>query len=123
MTFDDVRAESLQEFELHRDPSGLLEYPTKYGVKPRLIGHGHGLVFIRFLLLQRRVVNFSSVSHLTIHFPTNFGTDVTQLCYIGLRGEWTAAQRQEIAITNYELRANLADHPNRIWDQVSREVQ
>jgi hypothetical protein len=98
MCFDDVRAEALQEYELHRDPSGLLEYPTK-------------------------VTSFSSVSHLTIHFPTNFGNDVTQLCYIGLRGEWTPAQRQEIQIANYELRPNLADHPNRIWDQVSREVQ
>jgi len=98
MSFDDVRAESLQEFELHRDPSGLLEYPTK-------------------------IVSFSSVNHLTIHFPTNFGNDITQICYIGLRGEWTAAQRQEIKIANYELRPNLADHPNRIWDQVSKEIR
>jgi len=98
MSFDDVGAESLQEFELHRDPTGLLEYPTK-------------------------IVSFSSVNHLTIHFPTNFGNDITQVCYIGLRGEWTAAQRQEIKIANYELRPNLADHPNRIWDQVSKEIR
>jgi len=98
MTFDDCRGEAVQEYELHRDPTGLLEYPTK-------------------------VVSFSSVHHLTIHFPTNFGTDCTQVCYIGLRGEWTPAARQEIAITNYELRPNLSDHPTRIWEQASREVQ
>jgi len=70
-----------------------------------------------------RPVAFSSVHHLTIHFPTNFGTPTTQICYIGLRGEWTPPQRQEITIANYELRPNLADHPNRIWDQVFHEVQ
>lgn len=31
MTFDDCRTEALQEFELQRDPTGCLEYPTKYG--------------------------------------------------------------------------------------------
>jgi hypothetical protein len=31
MTFDDTHTEAVQEFELHRDPTGLLEYPTKYG--------------------------------------------------------------------------------------------
>jgi len=98
MTFDDCQAEAVQEYELHSDPTGLLEYPTK-------------------------PVAFSSVHHLTIHFPINFGTDSTQVCYIGLRGEWTPPQRQEIAIANYELRPNLSDHPNRIWDQVFHEVQ
>lgn len=29
MTFDDARVEADQEFELHRDPTGCLEYPTK----------------------------------------------------------------------------------------------
>jgi len=98
MTFDDTRSEAVQEFELQRDPTGCLEYPTK-------------------------VVSFSSVSHLTIHIPTNFGNDTTSLCYIGLRGEYTAAQRSEILITNYEVRPNMADHPNKIWDQVSHEIQ
>lgn len=98
MTFDDTQVEAVQEFELHRDPTGLLEYPAK-------------------------PVSFSSVSHLSIHFPTNFGNDTTTVCYIGLRGEWTPPQRKEIAIANYELRPNVADHPNRVWEQVSREVQ
>ncbi len=30
MTFDDCRTEAQQEFELQRDPTGCLEYPTKY---------------------------------------------------------------------------------------------
>jgi len=98
MTFDDTRCEAVQEFELYRDPTGLIEYPTK-------------------------VVSFSSINHLTIHFPTNFGDESTHICYIGLRGEWTPGQREEIAIANYELRPNLADHPNRIWDNVTHEIQ
>jgi len=98
MSFDDVRVEALQEYELHRDPSGCLEYAT-------------------------RVMNFSSVHHLTIHFPTNFGNDVTQICYIGLRGEWQPPQRREIAIANYEIRPNLADHKVRPWEKGAHEIQ
>ena len=30
MTFDDVSAKPEQEFELHPDPTGTLEYSTKY---------------------------------------------------------------------------------------------
>jgi hypothetical protein len=29
MTFDDTATEPVQEFHLHRDPTGLLEYPLK----------------------------------------------------------------------------------------------
>jgi len=98
MTFDDTQGESVQEFHLSRDPTGLLEYPLK-------------------------PVNFSSVNHLTIHIPSNFGgDDETKLCYIGLRGEWTAAQRSEILITNYEVRPNLADHPNRVWEKAQQDL-
>ena len=48
LTFDEVRGKPDQEFELVRDDSGAVEYPTK-------------------------VVTFSSVSHLSIHFPSNLG--------------------------------------------------
>ena len=52
-----------QEFELVQDDEGIIEYATK-------------------------VVTFSSVHHLSLHFPTNFGEDVTQIYYIGLKGEF-----------------------------------
>jgi len=98
MTFDDTQTDPVQEFHLNRDPTGMLEYPLK-------------------------AVSFSSVNHLSIHIPSNFGDETTKVCYIGLRGEWTAAQRSEILIANYELAPNMADHPNRLWEHASHEIQ
>ncbi|KAL2913984.1 hypothetical protein HK105_206422 [Polyrhizophydium stewartii] len=56
-----------------------------------------------------RMARFSNVRNLTLFFPSNFGDDVTQILYIGLKGEWTALNRDPI-ITVYELAANPADH-------------
>ena len=40
--------------------------------------------------LLNRVVTFSSVHHLTLHFPSNLGgDDETKVYYIGLKGEFT----------------------------------
>ncbi|OQR70266.1 putative leucine--tRNA ligase [Tropilaelaps mercedesae] len=85
MSFDDAAAEPDQEFELSRDTEGTLEYPTK-------------------------IVKFANVHHLTLHFPKSFGADISKVVYIGLKGEFTEAYRQEIAICNYELAPNPADH-------------
>ncbi|KAG8235733.1 hypothetical protein J437_LFUL016195 [Ladona fulva] len=85
MTFDDARIKADQEFELHHDTQANLEYATK-------------------------VVTFSSVYHLTIHFPSNFGSDSTHILYIGLRGEWQEAHHHGVTICTYEARPNVADH-------------
>ncbi|OQV20164.1 PITH domain-containing protein 1 [Hypsibius exemplaris] len=84
MGFDDTSLTPDQEFEMQRDPAGDIEY----GVK---------------------IVKFSSVHHLSIHFKRNFGADTTRIYYIGLRGEFTAARREEIVIANYELKPNPCD--------------
>ena len=42
-----------------------------------------------------QVVTFSSVHHLTLHFPTNFGADNTKIYYIGLAGEFTQVRMAE----------------------------
>jgi len=100
MTFDDTGAACEQEFELHRDPDGRLEYNTK-------------------------VVTFSSVHHLTLHIPGNMGgEDVTRLYYIGLRGEFAPAHRHGVTICNYELKPNAADVKDESLSQAnSRQVQ
>uniref|UniRef100_A0A023GG31 Putative thioredoxin-like protein n=1 Tax=Amblyomma triste TaxID=251400 RepID=A0A023GG31_AMBTT len=85
MTFSDARAAPEQEFELQHDSSGSLEYPL-------------------------RAVKFSSVHHLSLHFPSNFGDDVTRIYYIGLHGEFSEAQRQGIVLCSYESAPNPADH-------------
>ena len=85
MTFDDTKCESDQEFELRPDTTGTLEYPVK-------------------------IVKFSSVYNLTLHFPKSVGGDQTKIYWIGLRGEWTQTQREKVVLASYELAANPADH-------------
>nr|CAD7406706.1 unnamed protein product [Timema poppensis] len=97
MTFDDVNANPEQEFELHPDTTGSLEYPVK-------------------------VVKFSSVHHLTLHFPRNFGNETTKIYYIGLRGEYSKAHRHGVTICSYEAVPNMEDHKTNAFDSVSHPV-
>lgn len=78
MTFDDVSLAADQEFNLEKDPTGTLEYNTK-------------------------IVTFSSVHHLTLHFPTNFGGDTTSIYYIGLKGEFSEAHHHGVTICEFLL--------------------
>ncbi|CAH0556744.1 unnamed protein product [Brassicogethes aeneus] len=98
MTFDDVSSKPDQEFEISQDNQGLLEYATK-------------------------VVTFNNVHHLSLHFPSNFGADVTRLAYIGLKGEFFEAHHHGVTICNYEIRPNMMDHKNPLNENVSRDVQ
>ncbi|XP_071052594.1 PITH domain-containing protein CG6153 [Onthophagus taurus] len=98
MTFDDVSCAPDQEFDLHADVNGTLEYNTK-------------------------VVTFNTVYHLTIHFPTNFGAETSRVYYIGLRGDFTEAHRHGVTICTYEARANTSDHKNPLDENVSHHIQ
>ncbi|GLV46182.1 uncharacterized protein CBL_02899 [Carabus blaptoides fortunei] len=98
MTFDDVAIAADQEFELTSNQTGTTEYSTK-------------------------VVTFSSVHHLTIHFPSNFGADQTKVYYIGLRGEFFQAHRHGVTICTYESRPNMSDHKNPLSDSVTHQIQ
>lgn len=98
MSFDDAAALADQEFELHPDENGTLEYSTK-------------------------VVKFSSVHHLTIHFPRNFGNETTKVYYIGLRGEYSEAHRHGVTICTYEARPNISDHKTDVLDKMTHEIQ
>lgn len=77
----------------------------------------------RLIVLFRRVVTFSSVHHLTIHIPSNFGAEQTKIYYIGLRGEFFQAHRHGVTICTYETRPNLSDHKNPLDEQVSHQIQ
>lgn len=99
MSFDDVSVPADQEFELQRgDATGTMEYATK-------------------------VVSFSSVHHLTLHFPINFGEDNTRIYYIGLRGEYFARHSHGVTICTYETRPNVADHKANLFDAVNQHIQ
>ena len=80
MSFDDAGAAADQEFSLVRDTDGTVKYKTK-------VAEGTLLNCFRYRFSQ--VVTFSSVHHLTLHFPSNFGADNTKIYYIGLAGEFT----------------------------------
>lgn len=69
------------------------------------------------------MVKFSSVYHLTIHFPRNFGADTSRLYYIGLRGEFSQAHRHGVTICTYEARPNVADHKTDAIDHVNYQIQ
>lgn len=82
--------------------------------------------FLNFLFSNfspRRPVQFSSVHHLTLHFPSNFGEDNTRIYYIGLRGEFSPAHYHGVTICNYESRPNVSDHKNNAFDSVNHSVQ
>lgn len=98
MTFDDANAKADQTFELHEDNDGSLEYSTK-------------------------VARFSSVGHLSIYFPKNFGAETSKVYFIGLKGDFQETRRHEVTICTYEARANPADHKSNTFDHVSHQVQ
>ncbi|XP_018319562.1 PITH domain-containing protein GA19395 [Agrilus planipennis] len=98
MTFDDVGATPEQEFDLQIDSQGSLEYSP-------------------------RVVTFNTVYHLSIHFPTNFGSDKTRIYYIGLKGEFSEGHRHGVTLCTYEATPNVMDHKNVLEDHVSYRVQ
>ncbi|RWS28629.1 hypothetical protein B4U80_05821 [Leptotrombidium deliense] len=97
MTFDETSAIPDQQFELTHDTQGINEYPIK-------------------------AVKFSSVNHLSIYFPANFGDESTKIYYIGLKGEFTPAQRDALLIANYELAPNPADHKTKNIDSVTHQI-
>lgn len=70
-----------------------------------------------------RVVQFSSVHHLSLYFPSNFGGEKTRIYYIGLKGEFFQAHHHGVTICNYEITPNMADHKNDLFDKVNHEVQ
>lgn len=98
MTFDDVGVEPDQTFEMTVDTNGTIEYATK-------------------------VVKFSSIHHLSIHFSRNFGHEKTRVSYIGLRGEFTEDQRHGVTICAYESAPNPADHVRTMVDTVCPQIQ
>ena len=59
---------------------------------------------------QMIISYYFSVHHLSLHFPTNFGEDVTEIYYIGLKGEFTPGHRTGVVNAVYEARPMLEDH-------------
>jgi hypothetical protein len=109
MTFDNAQGKGDQEFELVHDDEGTLEYAPKYAKLAKI-------VYVIILCVCFRVVTFSSIHHLSIYFPANFGEDITQIYYIGLKGEFTKATRTGVVNAVYEARPMLKDHKQDVKD-------
>jgi len=75
----------VQDFDLHEDFKGELEYPTK-------------------------IAKFSNVTSLTLYFPENYGADTTKIYYVGLKGDYAPLPKREAIITSYESKPQLKDH-------------
>ena len=114
MTFDDAALKSDQEFDLaHTDSNGIIEYATKY---IDLCFHLTYIVWSEDLIVFVRIVTFSSVHHLTLHFPSNFGSETTKIYYIGLKGEWSPGHKHGVTLCTYEATPSMADHKDKIID-------
>ncbi|OAD59835.1 hypothetical protein WN48_07955 [Eufriesea mexicana] len=97
MTFDDVTIEPEQEFELCVDTNGIHEYSPK-------------------------VVKFSSVYHLSLHFTGIGRTDKIKIYYIGLKGEWLPLHQHGVTICTYELRPQMNDHLKESHEDIDRTI-
>ncbi|KAI0238169.1 PITH domain-containing protein 1 [Lamellibrachia satsuma] len=76
----------------------------------------------RKLEYATKIARFSQTGHLSIHFPRNFGADTTKVYYIGLKGDFMEAPHHQITITNYEARANPADHKTKNMNSVGHQI-
>ncbi|VDK61104.1 unnamed protein product [Onchocerca ochengi] len=97
MSFEAMAVEADQEFSLKQDINAQIDYPLKAS-------------------------KFSNLTHLSLHFPTNFGESKTRIYYIGLRGEYIEDIRQQVCITTYEARPMLKDHKGEIPDVIQRSI-
>lgn len=75
---------AVQEWELQDDQQGLIEYPVQ-------------------------VAKFNGVHQLSFYFPANFGSDFTEINFIGLKGEFTERKREAVQAV-YESRPMAEDH-------------
>eukprot|EP00210_Caulerpa_lentillifera_P007638 g7295.t1 len=74
----------VQEWDLQEDFRGVLEYPTIAS-------------------------KFKGVHYLNLHFPTTFGSEQMEVCFIGLKGEFVE-RRKEAVQAVYESRPMPEDH-------------
>jgi len=98
MTFDEAAAAADQEFELVQDSNGTVEYATK-------------------------IVKFSSVTHLTLHFPSNFGDETSKIYFIGLKGDWSPAHQHGVTLCTYETTPSMADHKDKVLESSNMNIQ
>ena len=116
MTFDEAAGAADQEIELVPDFDGTIEYATKYESYSQTTCATH----YQFVLI--RIVKFSSVTHLTLHFPTNYGDETSRIYFIGLKGDWTPAHQHGVTLCTYEATPSMSDHKDKILETSNMNI-
>jgi len=57
------------------------------------------------------------------YFLSTLSFYIFKVYYIGLRGEFKKADRDQILVANYELNANPADHKNPLTESSGHQIQ
>jgi len=70
-----------------------------------------------------RIVKFSSVTHLTLHFPSNFGDETSKIYFIGLKGDWSPAHQHGVTLCTYETTPSMADHKDKVLESSNMNIQ
>ena len=116
MTFDEAAGAADQEIELVPDCDGTIEYATKYESYSQTTCTTH----YQFVLI--RIVKFSSVTHLTLHFPTNYGDETSRIYLIGLKGDWTPAHQHGVTLCASEATPSMSDHKDKILETTNMNI-
>lgn len=73
-------------------------------------------------MLSDRVVKFSSVHHLSLHFTGTEGNEKIKIYYIGLKGEWSPGHQHGVTICTYELLPQTSDHMGGNHEDIDRAI-
>ena len=110
MTFEEAAGAADQEIELAPDFNGTIEYTTKY----ESYSQTTYTTQFHYQFILNKIVKFSSVTHLTLHFLTNYGDENSRIYFIGLKGDRTPAHQHGVALCTYEATPSMSDHKDKI---------
>ena len=84
------------------------------------------IVFIKIkqilIIFFCRIVKFSSVYHLTLHFPKNFGAETSKIIFIGLKGDWSEGHKHGVTLCTYETTPSMTDHKDKIIETSNMNI-
>ncbi|KAI0985319.1 hypothetical protein GJ496_006016 [Pomphorhynchus laevis] len=123
-----VRSILLYESELQFRPKTMKIFKNRPGLSFDEVGFGAEqeinlpLRYNRYINIPIKTARFSNVNHLTLYFVDSIDREQICLEFIGFLGEEMNVSRTGIAVTNYEVTPNLADHDLRFLEKNARLI-